>query len=159
MKLLQSMVVGRLLYGLSGAWLNVADIHRFNGFQARCLRAILGISPSFISRVPNVVVLERAEQLPQGQQLRKSQLILYGRIARLPQADLRRQVTFCDNGVAPKTSEYVRRVGRPRNEWAVMLQRESQRIAGSSAGVVHNALAWRIAVESMINNRSVPVSR
>ena len=31
-----AIVISRLLYGLSSAWLNVAEIRRLNGFQCRC---------------------------------------------------------------------------------------------------------------------------
>ena len=90
----QAMVVSRLLYGLSTAWLNVADMRRLNGFQARCLRVILRIPPAFVSRVSNRHVLQMAEEIELGNQLLKQQLLLYGQVVRSLPSDPRRDVTF-----------------------------------------------------------------
>jgi len=143
----QSMIVSRLLYGLSTAWLNVAQVRRLNGFQSRCLRPILGIKPAFVSRVSNAVVLQQAGQVPLGWQLRKQQLLMYGRIARAPATDPLRSVTFCPDTQCPATSRYVRRVGRPRNEWAVMLEKESYKMSPQATSIIHNAVEWRMSVE------------
>ena len=105
------------MYGLSSAWLNDAERRRLDGFQARCLRMILGIKPSFISRVSNKAVLEKARQPSYTTQLSQAQLLLFGKIAASPQCDPLRQVTFQPNCLQPATSRYVRRVGRPRHEW------------------------------------------
>ena len=42
-----------------------------------------------------------------------------GEVIRLPNEDPRRQVTFDDDGVAPKLPA-INRVGRPRAHWATM---------------------------------------
>jgi hypothetical protein len=44
----QATVTSRLLYGLSGAWINVAERRRIDGFQSRCLRKILRIPPAYV---------------------------------------------------------------------------------------------------------------
>ena len=141
------MVLSRLLYGLSTVWLNVAQIRRLNGFQARCLRQALGIKPAFYSRVPNRTVLEKAGQTPLGQQLLRQQLLLYGRVARAPHDDYLRKLTFYPGTLMPTTSKYVRRIGRPRNEWTNMLQKESYKIDTNADRLVHNVLQWAAAVE------------
>ena len=41
LQIYQAVVVSRLLYGLSSAWLNAVETRRLNGFQARCLRCIV----------------------------------------------------------------------------------------------------------------------
>ena len=64
LEVFDSVVVSRLLYGLSSAWLNAADIRRLNGFHCRCLRVILGIQPSFVSRISNQKVLREAGKPP-----------------------------------------------------------------------------------------------
>ena len=51
-------VVQKLLYGLEGAWLNKALLTKLDGFHAKCLRKLLGIPPSFLSRVSNAFVLQ-----------------------------------------------------------------------------------------------------
>ena len=47
----QATITSPLLYGLSSAWLNVAERRRMDGFQARCLRKILGIPSAYVSRI------------------------------------------------------------------------------------------------------------
>ena len=106
-----AVVVSRLLYGLSGAWLNKSEIRRLNGFQSRCLRVLLRIPPSYISRILNSTVLQSAKQLSLGDELLKQQLLLFGRIARAPQEDPVRKVTFIGNTLEPATGFYIRRVG------------------------------------------------
>ena len=110
-----SVVVSRLLYGLSSAWLNAADSRRLDGFHARCLRKITRVKPSFVSRVSNAVVLKKAGQTALRRQLLKQQLLLYGRVARSSNDDVLRQLTFIPDSVHAATGRYVRRVGRPRN--------------------------------------------
>lgn len=142
----QSMVVSRLLYGLSGAWLNVAETRRLNGFQARCLRAALGIAPSYISRTSNAAVLRGTSQKPSSTQLLQQQLLLYGKVARAHNGDVMRALTFQANTLEPAVERYVRRVGRPRNEWTTMLRKESFKISPQSDELLHDALGWTEAV-------------
>jgi hypothetical protein len=149
----QSMVVSRLLYGLSTAWMNVAHVRRLNGFQARCLRAVLGIQHSYFSRVSNITVLERAGQKPLGRQLLKQQMLLYGRVARAPASDLLRNLAFVPGTLSPATSRYVRRVGRPQNEWTVMLQKESYKMSAAADRIIHSPIEWRTAVEKHCMSR------
>ena len=51
LQVFQSVIIGRVLYGLSSAWLNAAELRRLNGFYCRCLRVILSIKPAFVSRI------------------------------------------------------------------------------------------------------------
>jgi hypothetical protein len=146
LQILQSVITSRLLYSLSSAWLNVAELRRLNGFQCRCLRVVLGIKPSFISRVSNGSVLQQAGQVAYGRQLLRQQLLLFGRVARAPSTDPLRRITFVPGSLHPATGHYVRRVGRPRNEWAVMLEREARKVHASFNQMVHNELEWKIAV-------------
>ena len=140
----QAVATSKLLYGLSSAWLNVAEQRRLNGFQARYLRAIFGIQPAYVSRVSNQRVLERARQQPYSQQLLKQQLLLFGKIARAPRTDSLRKLTVCHLSLRPAASTYVRRVGRPRSEWAAKLREHALRIA-SDAVIAHPA-TWRAAI-------------
>lgn len=55
-----SLVQSKFLYGLAACCCTVAEQRRVNGFQAKCGRQILGITPSYWSRVSNVEVLRRA---------------------------------------------------------------------------------------------------
>ena len=142
----QAVVVSRLLYGLSSAWLNVAESRRLNGFHARCLRKVTGIKPSFISRVSNAAVLKKAGQAELRCQLLRQQLLMYGRLARASNDDVLRQLTFIPDSTRPATGRYVRRVGRPRNEWAVMLEKETRKMHADPSTIINDHFLWRRAV-------------
>ena len=68
-------------------------------------------------------------------------------IARSPATDPLRQVAFCPGTLRPATSRYVRRTGRPRNEWAAMLERESYKISPQAGQMIHNVADWKDAVQ------------
>ena len=141
----RAMIVTRLLYGLSSAWLNAADLRRLDGFHCRCLRRIVRIPPAYVSRVSNASVLDQASQPKLSKLLLKQQLVLFGRVARAPESDPLRKITFC-NDLRPVTDQFVRRVGRPRNEWAVMLHREALKMNADMSSIIHNVFEWKRAV-------------
>ena len=93
-EIFQAVVTSRLLYGLSAALLNVAEQRRLDGFQARCLRRVWGIPPSYLSRVSNKEVLQKSGQLPYKRQLLKQQLTMFGKVARAHDDDPVRRLTF-----------------------------------------------------------------
>ena len=147
-QILQAVITSRLLYSLGSAWLNVAEIRRLNGFQCRCLRLIFGIKPSFVSRISNSSVLRQSGQIPYGRQLLRQQLLLFGHVARAPATDPLRKLTFVPGSLLPATGHYIRRVGRPRNEWAVMLEREAHKVHANFKGIVQIESEWKAAVHS-----------
>ena len=55
-----ALVETKLLYSLATLCLNVAERRRLDGFQNQCIRQVLGIKPSFVSRVSNHDVLQQA---------------------------------------------------------------------------------------------------
>ena len=149
----QPVISTGLLYGLSTAWLNTSEQRRLNGFQARCLRKILGIRPAYYSRMTNRRVLEMANQVLYTTQLLKQQLILYGKIARSGPDDALRKVTFCPGSLRPIAEKYLRKVGRPRSEWASKLYPEAVRVAGSAAQLdtlLSSAENWRAKVGEVL---------
>jgi len=81
LEIFNAVILPKLLYGLAAAWLNTAEQRKINGFQNRCLRAVWGIKPAFISRISNARVLETTGQKPVTHLLKKQQLLLYGRVA------------------------------------------------------------------------------
>ena len=148
-EIFQAVVTSRLLYGLSSAWLNVAEQRRLDGFQARCLRRIWGIQPSYLSRVSNKEVLRTSGQLPYRRQLMKQQLTLFGKVARARDDDPVRRLTFCPGSLRPTTSRYVRRRGRPRHEWATKLWEHGVKLAGDAGklpGILADKKVWEHAV-------------
>ena len=146
-QILQAVITSRLLYSLGSAWLNVAELRRLDGFQCRCLRVILGIKPSFVSRVSNSSVLQQSGQVLYSRQLLRQQLLLLGRVARAPAADPLRKLTFAPGSLLPATGVYVRRVGRPRNEWAAMLLKEVHKVHPNFDQIVYIESDWKRAVD------------
>ena len=143
-----AVVVSRLLYGLGSTWLNVADIRRLNGFHCRCLRVISRIPPAFVSRVSNKKVLQGCGQRQLDRLLLRNQMLLYGRVARSPPSDQLRSLTFVPGGLVPATSRYIRRVGRPRNEWATMVQKECFKMDGRFSERIYDEPGWKRAVHT-----------
>ena len=80
----RSMVETKLLYSLSCCCLNVAQKRRLNGFQAKCLRQILGIPAAFISRISNKELLRRADYPEATSSLLQAQLQIFGKVLRTP---------------------------------------------------------------------------
>ena len=82
---------------------------------------MLKVSPSFISRVSNVRVRQIAGEEPFSKLVRATQLKLLGQVFMDPQKKLLRQVAFLADGLTPATDAYVRKVGRPKHNWADQL--------------------------------------
>ena len=138
----ESMIVGGLLYGLNSAWLNKTAVKRLNGFYCRCLRKILHIPHSFFSRVSNETVLKEAGKQPLDKRLLQQQLLSYGRVARAMGDDVLRQRTFLPGSLTPPTQKYVKKIGRPRNEWPNQIGK----VAAQLNVDVSDAAAWKSRV-------------
>ena len=98
-------------------WMVKAQLRRIDGFQARCLRKVLGVPAAFVSRVSNAEVLSRADAKPLSEQLQYRQLVIMGKVARAASGSPLRQDTFIDDSLIPQVGRYIRKVGRPRQEW------------------------------------------
>ena len=68
-QLYKSLVLIKLLYGLQTVWLSKQLRQRIDGFHCACLRQIYGIPHSYISRISNATVLEKASEIPLHRQL------------------------------------------------------------------------------------------
>ena len=116
-------VASKLLYCLHTAWLNKADLRRLDAFQASCLRKILRIPHSFISRVSNAEVLSRANHRMLSKILQYRQIMLLKRVADLPSEDVMRTCVFQSDSFNLPGVQGSRRRGRPRKRWAVEVYR------------------------------------
>jgi hypothetical protein len=144
LEIFNAVIVSRLLYGLSSAWLNTSERRRLDGFQNRCLRSIWGIAPSFISRVSNQHVLDATSQMQMSRSLLKLQLEFFVKVALAPDESLLRQVTFCPGRLWPVIERYVRKPGRPRLEWTSQVHQAAIRLAGDSLeSCIVDSVAWK----------------
>ena len=125
-KFFNAFILSKLRYGLATVWLVTAQRRRIDGFVARCLRRILHIPASFVSRVSNAAVLKRAGAKPFSQQLLKHQLHLLRKVAVTAADNPMRKDTFIDASLIPQIGRYVRRAGRPRQEWTTQLLQEGR---------------------------------
>ena len=119
-----AFVLSRLRYGLSSIWLVTAQRRRLDGFCARCYRRILRIPSAFISRISNASVCRSAGVKPFSEQLLQDQLALLRRAAVSPVPSHMRSNTFVDDTLNPQIGRFVRRIGRPRQDWTSQLLRE-----------------------------------
>ena len=87
---------------------------------------MLGILPAFLSRVSNATVFARAGLTPFSDQLLKQQLVLFGKVALSPEGSPLRTNTFVDNTLMPQIGRFVRKVGRPRQNWTSELIKEGR---------------------------------
>ena len=117
-----SLVESKLLYSLSSMCLTVSEKRQLNGFQNRCLRQIVGIKPSFISRVSNLEVLQRSGHTLATTLLDRRQLQLFGKVLRSPETHPLRAISFIPGTNRPLTERFVRRRGRPAR-WRPCLRR------------------------------------
>ena len=105
------------MYGLAAAVTNKADQRRLDGFQAKCLRRILRIEHSFLSRVSNKDVLEQAGHQPLSARLaHKRECYLTELMLRSENDPVRNLVLNVDGSLRQVLGK--RRVGRPRARWA-----------------------------------------
>ena len=115
--LFNACVTSKVLYSLESVWLLKADKTRLDAFQCYCMRRILRIAPSFISRVTNVDVLECARVQRFSTLIEDRQRKLYHKIQWHVPSAFSKMLVF-DNFGQPKTWFGRRGRGRPRQTWA-----------------------------------------
>ena len=125
--------MSKLQYGLATLWLTTAQRRRLDGFCARCLRRILKIPAAFVSRISNARVYQAAKMPALSELVLKRQLLLLGKVARAPAGDPLRADVFVGSTTQPQVGRYVRRVGRPRQEWSTEVMKAAAQKLGSVA--------------------------
>ncbi len=119
LQIYQACVVSKLLYGLESVWLLQADIKRLNSFHVQCVRQVLKIPHSYISRISNQEVLDRGKQSSLSSVLLRRQIKYDNKIAQLPQTSPLRQLTCESQSDLPRQWTMRRRRGRPpKQAWA-----------------------------------------
>jgi hypothetical protein len=117
LELFNSIVVSRLRYATASTWLLKRDLKRLDGFFCSCLRRILRIPHSYYSRVSNASVLQRAGCKMLSESIRDAQITLLGNVLHNPAMKVLREASFHDSTMTPQTAAWVRRRGRPRQNW------------------------------------------
>ena len=102
-------VVSKLMYCLDSLWLLQADRHRLDAFHTKCLRRILNIPCSYISRALNESVLKSARQDRVSVLLEHRQNVLFNKIVASPENDILRRVTLQPVSDCPRTWASSRR--------------------------------------------------
>jgi hypothetical protein len=149
LKIFEVCVLSKLLYGMQVGWLTAAGRRRLDGLQARCIRNIMGVLPSHLSRVSNASVLELARARKLSTILLERQLLYLGRTARLPAHSPIRKAIFVGNTLELRSSPGKRRVGRPRQTWADEVFKRAVQIAGTRGALdtlLLDEAAWRTTV-------------
>ena len=115
-QIFNACVVSKVLYALESLWLLKSVRHRLDAFQCFCLRQIMRIPPSYVSRVSNASVLERSSQSPLSELFKQRQIRCYRQVMAASPSDFVKQLV-CDS-VGKPFKWYVRRSrGRPRQRW------------------------------------------
>ena len=88
-------------------------------------------------------------------QLLLQQPVLYGEVARASDGDVLRALTFCDRSLRPVSDWQVRRVGRPRHEWAKQLNEIALNAMGKSKieEASYDDISWKRTVNEYINGK------
>ena len=148
-------MVSKLCYCIFAACLNQSERKRLDGFQARCLRKIYRISPSYYSRVSNSAVLSITGERPLSEAIAKDQMVFLGKLARRPGNDPVRSSVFQPGGIELRMPTGTRKRGRPRQMWGNMVLNNCMKVAGSRARLADffrpeagAAAAWEAAVRS-----------
>ena len=154
-ELLKAMVESKLMYGLSSLWLSKPERRKLDGFQNRCLRRILSVKPSFLSRVPNAAMLHQAAQPKLSSRLLRQQLVLFGKVASQPAHSQLRSCCLFGDSLQPLPEHYVRRVGRPRLTWTREALNAAVAVAGGSSALEqilrsYSAAQWLAKVEAYL---------
>ena len=156
LEIFDAVVVSKLLYSTSSAWLTKGDLRKLDGFHARCLRRILKIQPSYISRVSNDRVRALAKKPPFSELVRRSQLTLLGGVLLDPGKKELRAATFHGDTMMAETHAWVRRRGRPRHEWTSQLLAVVRKAAGNHGLTDVTSMAqWSVLVDKAIRPATV----
>ena len=115
---------------------------------------MLGIPSACVSHISNKTVLQRAELLPFSDQVLRRQLLLLGKVAFSPAGSPLRRDVFVGDSLRPQIGRYVRRVGRPRQDWLTEVWKSGAQLLGGDGRLrallqsqeQHPEVAWRCEV-------------
>ena len=133
-RIFEACILSKLLYNMHSLCLSIAETRRLDAFHVKCLRQVLRIPHSYISRVSNSAVLETANANLASHLLLERQLIWMGWLAVQPDEHVLRQSVFQsgDDRMTPKMPEGRKKRGRPRMCWARKVFQHAVQAAGSA---------------------------
>ena len=123
LQIYRAVVLSKLMYNLETLWLLQADKQRLDAFHCKCLRLIIGILPSYFSRVSNVAVLEQAGEHVLSKDLEKHQVNLFDKIVTLHSSSPLRERVLTPGTSEPRKWTDARKRGRPKQQWAACVHR------------------------------------
>ena len=123
LRIFDACICAKLRYGLFTATMTAKERKRIDGFQARCLRRILRIAPSFYSRVSNDTVLKRAGETSLSRKIACEQIKYKSKFQTRDQDDPTR--------VSLMMRPAERKQGRPRASWVSELEKSRSEVAAA----------------------------
>ena len=131
LEIYSACVLTKLTYNLHALLLNTAEERKLDAFHVRCLRQILHIPHSYISRVSNSSVLAQASTKNLSKLLLHRQLDLMCNLALRSDSDILRQSIFKPGGFELNLPVGPKKRGRPRKLWAQVMFEHAVRATGS----------------------------
>ena len=153
LEIFNACVVSKLLYSLETLSFRAADWSRIDAFHAQSLRKITGIPHSMLSHISNAEVWRISAQRQLSKTLLCRQLLLFGKIAGMPDESCMRSAVFVPASCCP-VQPGRRGRGRPRLRWETTLHAHALEILDDHHGnlnqmlreVPHPNHRWKMAV-------------
>ena len=150
-EIFQTLILNKLLYALEAAWLTKTERRHLDGFFAKSVRRIMGIRPSYFSRIANKTIYREFGILPLSAILLRRQIIYYGKLTRLPDDAILRRFLFDPHTTNLRNGAGKNRQGRPRQRWTKEIHTHALRLAGSKENLEHlieQSASWAAAVRA-----------
>ena len=124
-RVLDSIVISKLLYSLETIQLTKSQQNRLDAWQHKMLRRILNVPPTHLDRtwtnqrvVNTLTQAHNYTHVSLSAKWKSRKLTLLGHILRATSADPMREVLFHPHTNIPR-QEHIRRVGKPRAHWLI----------------------------------------
>ena len=126
-----------------------------DAFYSKCLPKVLGIAPSYYSRISNQSVLQTACRQRLNSLLLETQMLLMTNISRLPSSSMVRRAVFEPGSTALRKPIHKRKRGRPCATWNSEVYKHCVAAAGSTHGFQdawREAHYWKLQVKEYCRN-------
>ena len=105
---------------------------------------------SFVSRISNKSVFRQVGVLAMSEQVLLRQMLLMGKVVNSTGSAIRRDV-FVGGTLQTQVGRYIRRVGRPRQDWSTEVLRATATKLGSLARMeaLFSTVGWKADLKSL----------